>query len=165
MKTGLDRSDPNAYRKAYYQANKEKQLAYMKAYYQANKEKCVAATKAWIEANKERVKKCKAEYQKNNKALITERHKKWKARLKETNPEKYKAMRKADYVKYKEYYDKQNNIASKQRVQDMPDAYIRQIILWDMDKTIQIPQSMIEAKRLEILIKRRIKNEECNTTT
>lgn len=165
MKTGLDRSDPIAYRKAYYQANKEKQLARMKEYYQANRDKCLAATKAWIDANKERVKQCKAEYHKNNKALITERHKKWLKNLKETNPEKVKAMHKADYIKYKEYYDKLNNAASKKRVQELPDAYIRQVLMWNTDKNIEIPQMLIEAKRLEILIKRRVKNEISNNIT
>lgn len=165
VKTGLDRTDVKAYRKAYYEANKEKQKAYMKAYYEANKDKCLAATKAWMDSNKERVKKVKAEYQQKNKEIIAQRHKKWLMTLRETNPEKYKAMKKAGYEKYKEWHDTYNREASRKRVKQLPDAYIKYVILWNSDKTIEIPQGMIEAKRLQILINRRVKNEERNSIT
>ena len=50
-------ADPEAkraYRKAHYEANKEKNAARKKAYYEANKERMKAQSKAWAEANKER---------------------------------------------------------------------------------------------------------------
>ncbi len=160
MKTGLDRSDEKAYRKAYYQANKEKQKAYALAYYQANKDKCTALNKAWRALNPERVKKIKATYQQNNQALSNQRHSKWRANLRATNPEKYKAMKKADYIKYKDSYDAANRKACANRVRDLPDLYVKYIILWNSDSSIEIPQALIEAKRLQILIKRRLKDEQ-----
>ena len=44
-----------AYKKAYYEANREKLAAYQKAYYEANREKVAAQKKAYYEANREKI--------------------------------------------------------------------------------------------------------------
>ena len=50
---------------------------------------------------------------------------------------------------------------SKRKVERLSDAYVKQL----MRVKIDVPQELIEAKRLQILINRRIKNENHNNTT
>ena len=49
---------------------------------------------------------------------------------------------------------------SKRKVERLSDAYVKQLLHIKVD----VPQALIEAKRLEILIKRRVKNENSNNT-
>jgi len=65
------------------------------------------------------------------------------------------ALKNADKVRAKDIFN------SKQKVKRLTDAYVKQILRVKVD----IPQALIEAKRLQILINRRIKNEECNSIT
>jgi hypothetical protein len=82
-----------AYKKVYYEANREKLKADMKAYYEANREKLKADMKAWSKANPE---KCKAD----RKARYDANPKKYRASMeawRKANPEKCRADRKARY--------------------------------------------------------------------
>ena len=83
--------DRKEYKKAYYQAHKEKHKAAKKAYYQAHKEECKAAKKAYYAANKEEIKAYKKAYYQENKEEC-------KAAMKaycETHKEQLKAYQKA----------------------------------------------------------------------
>ena len=86
-------------RKAYYQANKEKEKASNKAWYEANIEKIKASKKTWYEANKE-------EHKARSKAWYEANIEKKKASSKawsEANKEKSKAYQKVYKKKrYKE---------------------------------------------------------------
>ena len=56
-----------AYKKAYYEANREKLAAQQKAYYEANREKVAAQQKAYREANREKVAARKKAYYEANR--------------------------------------------------------------------------------------------------
>ena len=56
-----------AYRKAYYEANRDKIAAAQKAYYEANRDKVAAAQKAYYEANRDKVAAAKKAYREANR--------------------------------------------------------------------------------------------------
>jgi hypothetical protein len=65
-----DPEKAKAYKKAYYQANKEKISVQRRAYYQANKEKSKASDRAYREANKQKISlRKKAHYQANKQKI------------------------------------------------------------------------------------------------
>ena len=60
-----------AWKKAYYEANKEETLAKKRAYYQANKEEKIAKAKAYRKANKKKIlAKKKAYYEANKEEIL-----------------------------------------------------------------------------------------------
>ena len=78
MERDLFRSDAQkkaaAYKKAYYEANREKLVAYQKAYYEENREKVAAYKKAYYEANREKVAaQQKAYYEANREKIFAQR--------------------------------------------------------------------------------------------
>ena len=88
-----------AYKKAYYQANKEKVAAKSKVYREANKEKVAAKSKVYREANKEKIAAKDKAYRKANKEKIAARIKVWREANKEKILAKEKAYRKANREK------------------------------------------------------------------
>ncbi len=56
-------------------------------------------------------------------------------------------------------------IASRKSVSTLSDMYIRKKLRTNMTIKIKIPQELIEVKRLQMLIKRRLKDENNNRTT
>ena len=56
-----------AQKKAYYEANREKEAARQKAYYEANREKLAAYQKAYREANREKVAARQKDYDEANR--------------------------------------------------------------------------------------------------
>ena len=56
-----------AYKRAYYEANKEEIAAKQRAYYEANKEEIAAYQRAYREANKEEIAAYKRAWHKNNR--------------------------------------------------------------------------------------------------
>ena len=86
----MNNEKQKAYKKAYYEANKEK----IKAYYEANKEKIAERKKAYCEANKEKIAEQKKAYREANKEKLAEQRKAYC----EANKEKI-AKRKNAYVK------------------------------------------------------------------
>ena len=56
-----------AYRKAYYEANRDKIAAAQKAYREANRDKIAAAQKAYYEANRDKVAAAKKAYREANR--------------------------------------------------------------------------------------------------
>jgi hypothetical protein len=80
-----------AYRKAYYEANKEKRKEADKAYYEANKEKRREQAKAYREANREKYREVAKVYYEANKEKCREIAKVYY----EANREKYREAKKA----------------------------------------------------------------------
>jgi hypothetical protein len=76
-------------RKAYYEANREKELERLKAYYEANKEKIrerqKAYWKAYYETNREKLREYNKDYHEANREKVQERRKNHY----ETNKERY----------------------------------------------------------------------------
>lgn len=59
-------------------------------------------------------------------------------------------------------------IASRTGISTLSDRYIKQLFNKSKKENIRIsniPQELIEAKRLQVLIKRRVKDEKCNAIT
>ena len=103
------KEEKKAYRKAYYEANKDK----IKAYYQANKDKAKAKAKAYYEANKKsnkekRISKAKAYYEANKKK-INARNKAWR----ESNKDKIIAYKKSYYQANKDKAKASSNVNCK----------------------------------------------------
>lgn len=156
-----------AYRKAYYQKNRERLLKqakekydpeYHKRYYQDNKEHIITLKKKWATENKEKLKQYA--YAQQRKAF-------------EKDPDKVRAQRRArkkaskakDPQRYKEMANRSNRRVSKASVSELRDSYVRQLLCkHNVVKRLsakEIPQGLVEAKRLEIQIRRLI-NEKRN---
>jgi hypothetical protein len=71
-------------------------------------------------------------------------------------------------MKNKEYVAEQQRIANRKMVDNLQDRYVKLLIRGKKKGALSIdniPDVLVEAKRLEILIKRRVKNENSNNTT
>jgi hypothetical protein len=161
------------YQRRYYAERKEKYKEYRQQYYQDNKEKLNAYVKKWQEENKEQFIAKRKAYQVKNREKINAQQKANIAKLFAENPEKYRAMRRAKKVAQKtkdpqawnEKARKYNHPAQKRMVAELKDAYIRQRLTRENDdgprkvSAKDIPQSLVEAKRLQLMILRSLKNE------
>lgn len=168
------KEEARAYRRAYYQANKEriKELVkkfnaknpdYMKQYYQANKEKIKENRKKYLAENREKI---SAKQREQRHAAFAEA------------PDKIRAQRRAKKARQKAKDPKAFNAkmakynvnAQKKMVAELTDSYVRQRLARDPKdgprkiSAKDIPQSLVEAKRLQLLILRRMKDEEHNRT-
>ena len=143
--------------------------------------KCLASMKAWQERNQEYLKEYRSreeikakrkEYIKANREKINKQSKEWAKKNFEKNPEKIREARRNKKKEYKakdpERYNalsaKWNKKCQKQMVIDLKDCYVRRLLC--KHETVvnlsakDIPQEMVEAKRLQIQI-RRLVNEKC----
>lgn len=159
----------------------EEQRAYQREYYRKNREKALASMKAWQERNQEYLKEYRSreeikakrrEYIKANREKINKQSKEWAKKNFEKNPEKIREARRNKKKEYKakdpERYNalsaKWNKRSQKQMVIDLKDCYVRRLLC--KHETVvnlsakDIPQEMVEAKRLQIQI-RRLVNEKC----
>ena len=100
--------------KAYYEANKEKYAAYQKAEYEANKEKYAAAHKAYYQANKENIKASKKDYREANKEKIKASMKDYREANKEKLKTYHKAYLEANTEKWAAYSSKRRALKRKQ---------------------------------------------------
>jgi hypothetical protein len=168
----------------YYEINKEKILARQKEYYKNNREKLLANQKARYAANPEYYK----EYAEKNKEHIKTRYKEWVAKNKdkvnqysynqqkkafERDPDKVREARQRNKARQKaknpERYNmmanKWNRKTGKASVSELRDCYIKQLLckhaVVKRLSAKDIPQEMIEVKRLEIKIRREL-NEKRN---
>ena len=130
--------------KAWCEDNPEKVRAYKKAWYEANPEKLRAAEKAYREANPEKVRAAEKAYREAN----PEKVRACKKAYREANPEKARAAVKA----YREANPEKVRAAEKAYRDRYPDAYVA--------KAFQCPQELIELKRINLLIKREIRNQQ-----
>lgn len=156
--------------KTYYENNKERILDQNKTYRECTKDSRANQQKMYRESNKERLKIRKAEYYKNNKDKADEYYKNNKERLK-LNKDKNKAKEtKQNWVVknkdkiiqyYKKNYAKNHDHIIKKRNEKiivLSDEYIKGLLTACTTLTAKdIPQELIELKRLELQINRKIK--------
>jgi hypothetical protein len=159
----------NAYKREWYKNNAEKSRASRIKFYEKNKDDINAKKRENRNTDEYRAKRratrdleknkiyCRKYYAKNYKTKIKPKHDEYYARP-EIN-ERIKEYRRMEY----QLTGKERN---KRKIADVEPRYIREIMKQNGRlKGVEIPQSLIEAKRLEILIKRRVKNENSNDTT
>jgi hypothetical protein len=106
-------------------------------------------------------KKHKEQYRKRYYQLTAE---KAKQRAKEyvlNNPEKVKEKNREWRQLNKEWLNELN----RKQIADLSDKYVKTLLFKGKVSKVDIPQELIEAKRLEVLIKRRLKDEDSNRTT
>jgi hypothetical protein len=160
----------------------EERLAYQRAYYQANKERVTALTKKWQQENKERMREIVRKWQINN----PERYKELKAIYYAENKEHVKALAKANARKWfdknpeairearrqvkakqlakdpKGYLEKRRAYirkANKKLVAEIRDNYVAHLLSKSTGFRLHandIPKELIEAKRLQLMIKREL---------
>jgi len=124
--------------------------------------------KQWKAANPDKVNAGHAKYREKNKDAINLRHRERSSRLFAENPNYYKERNKKQEQSNPNYYSEYKKKYDSWHKQNISDQYIRFIfnkLIPKGAKLTNIPQALIEAKRLQILIKRRVENEKCNNTT
>jgi hypothetical protein len=155
------------YRKKYYQANKDRLTAYMREYCKNNPEKVKEMGKAWRENNPDKVLQARKNYVERNRDKISERNKqRWK-NLWLTNPDQIRAKKREEYVRRRDYILAYNRKIAKQAVAEISDAYVKHLLSNHVPKGMNvadIPEALIEAKRLQLKIRRMV-NENNNNTT
>ena len=161
--------EARAYQKRYYQENK----ARAKQYYQDNKEKLNAYVKKWQQENKERYTAVRKEYEAANREKINAQQKERERKAFAEAPEKVRERRRAVKVRMKakdpqawnEKMVRYNRLAQKKMVDTLSDAYVRQRLARENDDGLRkisakdIPQGLVEAKRLQLMIVRSLRNE------
>ncbi len=111
----------------------------------------------------------------------SDRQLEWQRQDRINNPEKWKAYSKAHYDRHRDeliektkewakrnkaYLSEQNKHYGRYAVDNLVDRYIKYLIKGKGWLEISaIPEALIEVKRLQILINRRIKDENSNTIT
>jgi len=160
---------------------REEKRAYQREYYAKNREKLLEKTKAWHakhgkqwrEENKERLKEWRKEYQAKNREKINQQSKEWAKKNFDKNPEevrKTRRLKKKEYKakdpkRYNEMSRRWNHKSQKKMVTELKDCYVRRLlckhgVVIDLSAKY-IPQDLVEAKRLEIKIRRMV-NEKRN---
>jgi len=138
---------------------KECEKRRVKAHYQANKEKYAASRAVWVKKNPDKLKASRLKYAKINPEKIREycrnyyyRHKEARS---EQNRQKAKAWAKANPNKVRE----RENVDSI----NLGDRYIRRLLCSRNSlKMSEIPRALVEAKRVQMFIKRELENEKRN---
>jgi len=136
------RSSCKECKKQYYKANNEKILGQKKQHYKANKKKIKKYNKQYQQANKEKIKEHRKQYYQANKEQI-----------KEYNKQYYQANNE-QIIEQKKQYDQDN-------INKLGDTYIKDIIRKQtngMLKASDMPEELIELKRNNIILKRKIKD-------
>ena len=173
-----------AYKKQWKQDNPEKKVEYYDNYLASiGKTRHVKKTEEEkrIRDRANQSKWRKADRKKHpEKYKVTERKLEWQRQDRLANPEKWKVYNKTNYAKHKEaiadnlkrwkaknkeYIAEQQRIANRKRVDTLHDRYVKYLIRGKRKGGLtidDIPDVLVEAKRLEILIKRRVKNENSN---
>ena len=160
----------------------EERLAYQRAYYQANKERVTALTKKWQEENKERMREIVRNWQINNPEKLKELRKRYYENNREyvlalakknrdkqfaENPEKVREARRARVAKEfaknpEKYLEKRRQyirVSGKRRTEEIRDGYVAHLLAKSTGFRLQaddLPKELIEAKRLQILIRREL---------
>ena len=124
----------------------------MKKYRQDNKDKIKIYSKKYREDNKDKIKIINKKYCEKNKDKIEIRHKKYR----EDNKDKIKIRQKKYYENNKDKLAIGDSRAKKKCIEGLHDYYVKQLLIKNSKilKREDIPQELIEAKRLEIQIKR-----------
>jgi hypothetical protein len=160
----------------------EEKRAYQRAYREANKEKCKELTKKWAENNKDRVKELTRDWQKKNPERFKELTQRYRANNKEhirqvakiardrryaENPEKVGEARKAlkarqmakDPERFIEMRRAVIRKSSKKLVAEITDGYVAHLLAKSSGYRLlanEVPKELLEAKRLQLMIKREL---------
>jgi hypothetical protein len=159
-----------AYQRAYYQANKERITALTKKWQQENKERMREIVRDWQKKNPERFKELTQRYRANNKEHIRQVAKEGAKRRFAENPEKVREARKAlkarqmvkDPDKYLENRRRYVRVSGKRRTEEIRDGYVAHLLAKSTGFRLQaenLPKELIEAKRLQLLIRRELNEE------
>ena len=139
-------------RSEWQKANKDKLKAYQAKRYKANKENILKRNAKWYKANKEKGRARSAKYRKENK----DKKKAYDAQYRDANKEKIVEQKANQYKanKAKLAARKGKSIAS------LSDSYIRELLGRTATMyvgTKYIPQELIELKRVQLSIARKLK--------
>ncbi len=151
------------YRKAYYEANKERCKAQMREWQKNNPDYCAN----WQKENPDKVKQYRAASRPRAREYMREQY--WKdpeaARLrskqfKAANPELIKTEKRKWVAENKEHLRKYFS----RKTAELSDSYIRNKLATNhkRERTLRskdIPQELVELKRLQLLLQRELKNE------
>ena len=168
----------NLVRKEQYYANHEYRKQKDKEYREKNKEKVKLWSHKYKEKNREKIRIADREWRKNNPKLSRERSRRWrKLHGKEhyqenkqmfiANAVRWQKENKERYIKrVKEWKMKNYNAwlqnereRHKTKVENLTDDYVVKLLKGKGKLLMKdIPKELIEAKRLQILIQREIKN-------
>jgi hypothetical protein len=168
----------NLVRKEQYYANHEYRKQKDKEYREKNKEKVKLWSHKYKEKNREKIRIADREWRKNNPELSRERSRRWrKLHGKEhyqenkqmfiANAVRWQKENKERYIKrVKEWKMKNYNAwlqnereRHKTKVENLTDDYVVKLLKGKGKLLMKdIPKELIEAKRLQILIQREIKN-------
>ena len=158
------------------------QRAYQRAYREANKERCNELVKKWAENNKDRVKELTRDWQKKNPERFKELTQRYRANNKEhirqvakiardrryaENPEKVREARKAlkarqmakDPERFIEMRRAVIRRSSKKLVAEITDGYVAHLLAKSSGYRLlanEVPKELLEAKRLQLMIKREL---------
>jgi hypothetical protein len=172
VKPKRTKEEARAYQRAYYQAHKEQVKELVKKFHVENPD----YLKEYYKKNKEKIAAKRKEYQAANREKISAKQREWRYKNFAENPEQVRIQRRAkkarqkakDPVTWNAKAAKANINAQKKMVAELTDSYVRQRLARDPKdgprkiSAKDIPQSLVEAKRLQLLILRRMKNEEHN---
>lgn len=158
-----------AYQRAWYKNNQEKRVASRKKHYEKNKEVINARTRAKRTTDEFRAQRratrdleknkisCRKYYANNYESKIKPRHDVYYSR-----PEVIERVKEA----HRKDYLTKGIERNKRKIAEVTPKYVRELLRQDGTlKGVPIPDALIEVKRLEILIKRRVKNENSNNIT
>ena len=144
------------YNKAYYQKNRERMRARMEAY-----------GREWLKRNPEKVLKYRAISKERAREYMRELY--WKnpeaARLKVRQyKERYRENVKINKRRWLDENPERVRAYCNEQTAKLTDAYVRSKLATDHKKrrtlsATEIPQELVELKRIQILIKRKLKNE------
>ena len=159
----------NALKRAWDKENKEKLAAYRKKYYDKNKKYLLAQQRVSRNTDEFRAHRratrdleknkisCRKYYAENYETKIKPRHAEYYSR-----PE---VIERKKISSHKDYITKGIE-RNKRKIADVTPKYVRELLRQDGTlKGVPIPEALIEVKRLQILIKRRVKNENSNSIT
>jgi len=159
-----------AYQRAYYQANKERITALTKKWQQENKERMREIVRKWQINNPERLKELRRRHYENNREHVLALTKAGRDRRFAENPEKVREARRArvakEFAKDPEKYIQRRReyirVSGKRRTEEIRDGYVAHLLAKSTGFRLQaedLPKELIEAKRLQLLIRRELNEE------
>ena len=135
-----------AYHKKWYAANAEKMRLYRKEYRAKNADARQAYNESRKDAQQEYFRAYAKKRRQQNPGLKREEYQKRKLK----NPEGIAAMRRRGYEKH---------------VTELSDGYVKRVLVFGNNlKPADIPQELVDVKRIQIKIQREIKNAKRNAT-
>jgi hypothetical protein len=127
---------------------------------------CKACMQIYRTVNKAKIQASRDKYlaKEGNKEKMRESKRAWKLKMKTEKPDVWKQMIKEYKLTHRDDLYKAARIRSARYSRDLTDTYIKRNI-FKLSAMIEVPQELVEIKRLELLINRRVKDEKRNTTT